>query len=1024
MSIATKASSRAGISPRQTTRGLPLPNTRRFRAQAVAMKHFTPALVGLLVLAVLYAASLYNYLLFHSLAEMFSIVIAFGIFMVTWNTRRFSTNHYLLLIGIAYLFIGALDFAHMLAYEGMNVFVGYDADVATQLWVAARYLEGLTFLVAPFMLDRKVRPWLYFLVYGTLSGVILLTIFYWRIFPVCYLPGAGGLTPFKIISEYVVCLLLLTSGALIIHLRERFDADFTTLMLLSITTTVLAELAFTAYASAFAFANFIGHYLKIVSFYFLYRAVIETGLAKPYNLLFKNLSLELDVAKRLQQVSMAMVHADNIQVLYNRILDTAISIMQADFACIHILSPEKRLLQLLGHRGLNEHAARFWARVGPDSASSYAMALGIQERIIVPDVLTSSALQGSQDLQVFVQNGIRAVQTTPLVSRSGKLLGLLSTHWRKTHDPTTNKLRALDLLARQAADLIDRKWAEERLRTNQERFELLATVAERLLRSEAPQAIVEDLCRLTMAHLDCQVFINYLVDASGQGLYLNACDGISAEKTAQISGLDFGTTVSGIVARDNHSMIFDHVQQRDDPLTALVRSFGVHAYCCHPLMVQDELIGTLAFGTWKRPSFAADEVALMRSIADQVSVAIQRLRTEKALQQLNATLMEQVAERTALAEARARQLQALAVDLIEAEENERRQFAQLLHDDLQQMLAAAKMQLQAINGDNENPVLTRVEEILAESIAKSRRLSHELSPAVLHQAGLFAALQWLARQMQEQFELQVELASHAEQPPGCAPLNSFLFRAVQELLFNIVKHAGVRSANVILFSNENALTVTVSDQGRGFDPAAIDSCREKAGFGLLSIRERASYIGGQLDIESAPNRGSRFTLRVPVVLPDAETSSACHTAGTRSHHRAQLPAMVPDVGSLRVLFVDDHPAMRQGLIQLIGHQPGIQVVGEASNGREALDKAWNLRPDVIVMDVSMPEMDGIEATRRIHSAMPGVRVIGLSMHEDEHIARIMQAAGAEALISKTVSSAELIKAIYGMQPAEISAAID
>ncbi len=679
---------------------------------------------------------------------------------------------------------------------------------------------------------------------------------------------------------------------------------------------------------------------------------------------------------------------------------------------------------MLGHRGLNERAARFWARVGPDSVSSYAMALGIQERIIVPDVQTNGALQGSQDLQVLVQNGIRAVQTTPLVSRSGKLLGLLSTHWREIHTPTANELRALDLLARQAADLIDRKWAEERLRTNQERLTLLATVAERLLRSEAPQAIVEDLCRLTMTHLDCQVFINYLVDASGQKLYLNAYDGISSQKAAQISGLDFGTTVSGMVARDNQSMIFDHVDQRDDPLTALVKSFGVHAYCCHPLMVQDELIGTLAFGTWKRPSFAADEVALMRSIADQVSVAIQRLRTEKALQQLNTTLIEQVAERTALAEARTRQLQALAVDLIEAEEKERRQFAMLLHDDLQQMLAAAKMQLQAIHGDDDDPILTRVEEILAESIAKSRRLSHELSPAVLHQAGLFAALQWLARQMQEQFELHVELTAHAEQTLECAPLNSFLFRSVQELLFNIVKHAGVRSAHVALSSNADELTVTVSDRGRGFAPEAIDSCREKAGFGLLSIRERASYIGGRLTIESAPGKGSRFTLTVPEILPDGQASGLDHPAGVRPRTSAQLPEMAPDAGRLRVLFVDDHPAMRQGLIQLIGHQPGIQVVGEASNGREAIEKARSLQPDVIVMDVSMPEMDGIEATRRIRSAMPGIRIIGLSMHEDEHIARIMQAAGAETLISKTVSPAKLIRAIYGMPRVENSLAAD
>jgi CheY-like chemotaxis protein/two-component sensor histidine kinase len=334
------------------------------------------------------------------------------------------------------------------------------------------------------------------------------------------------------------------------------------------------------------------------------------------------------------------------------------------------------------------------------------------------------------------------------------------------------------------------------------------------------------------------------------------------------------------------------------------------------------------------------------------------------------------------------------------------------------MLAAAKMHLEAVHENHPDPMLTRVEEILAESIAKSRRLSHDLSPAVLYQAGLFAALQWLTGQMKEQFELHVELVTHAEQQLECAPLNSFLFRAVQELLFNTVKHAGVRNARVAVSGNANTLTITVSDRGRGFDPNGINACGEKAGFGLLSIRERASYIGGRLIIESSPGKGSRFTLTVPVVLSATEASSERQPAGAQPYPSGQLPEAVTGAENLRVLLVDDHTAMRQGLIQLIDPQPGIRVVGEAANGREALAKARDLSPDVIIMDVSMPEMDGIEATRRIRSEMPHVRVIGLSMHEDDHITRTMQEAGAETLISKTASSAELFRAIYGMQPVE------
>jgi DNA-binding NarL/FixJ family response regulator len=113
-----------------------------------------------------------------------------------------------------------------------------------------------------------------------------------------------------------------------------------------------------------------------------------------------------------------------------------------------------------------------------------------------------------------------------------------------------------------------------------------------------------------------------------------------------------------------------------------------------------------------------------------------------------------------------------------------------------------------------------------------------------------------------------------------------------------------------------------------------------------------------------------------------------------------------------VLFADDHRVLRQGLMKLLAGRTDVQVVGEAASGREALERARQLKPEVVVMDVSMPGMDGIEATRLIKAELPDVQVLGLSVFEEEEVAQRMRQAGAEGLVSKSASSGELLKAIH------------
>jgi PAS domain S-box-containing protein len=258
------------------------------KLRRIIYHNYSIILSSILLLFGLYLTSLFSFLLFHGIAEIFSIVIACGIFMVAWNSRRFLDNHYLLFVGIAYLFVALLDLVHTLAYTGMGVFPGYATNLPTQLWIAARYMESVSLLLALFFIRRRLNTSLTFFGYVAITAFLLSSIFYWKLFPDCFIEG-HGLTSFKKASEYLISLILLISTGILIQRREAFDEEVLHLLVGSLLLTIGSELFFTFYVHAYGLANLIGHFFKIISFYLIYRAIIQTGLVRPYDLLFRNL---------------------------------------------------------------------------------------------------------------------------------------------------------------------------------------------------------------------------------------------------------------------------------------------------------------------------------------------------------------------------------------------------------------------------------------------------------------------------------------------------------------------------------------------------------------------------------------------------------------------------------------------------------------------------------------------------------------------------------------------------------------
>jgi signal transduction histidine kinase len=408
-----------------------------------------------------------------------------------------------------------------------------------------------------------------------------------------------------------------------------------------------------------------------------------------------------------------------------------------------------------------------------------------------------------------------------------------------------------------------------------------------------------------------------------------------------------------------------------------------------------------------------------------------RKEAEDALQRLNVELEQRIENRTRDVVASHHRLRALASELTLAEQRERKRLAGELHDYLAQMLALGRMKIAQLRGPlAAAPALGQpvreLDELFKNALTYTRSLMAKLSPPVLNELGLAAALAWLAEQMPLQ-GLAVEVRVAQDEVPLPDEQAVLLFQSVRELLINVAKHAGTGHATVTLrvdrdSDSDTRLHIEVQDTGRGFDITTLEAKSSGEHFGLLSVRERMEAMGGSFDVRSAPGQGTTTILSMPL----SGTGSKRYLSGLDRHaasHDASRIAEPPGAdldgrlarraprSLIRVLLVDDHVMVRQGLKALLESFPGLSVVGEAGDGEEGVAMAAQCEPDIVLMDVNMPWMDGIEATKRIKRDWPQTLVVGLSVNNSPHIAEAMKTAGAISFVAKDAAAEQLYDTI-------------